>query len=66
MNTPDEQDTKPYTVYRDYNGYGYQPWHIEMDCQYSHVNWTDKDLETVRTQEKVRRNVANLLSIYLL
>jgi len=66
MNTPDEQDTQPYTVYRDWNGYWYTQGHIEMDCQHSHVNWTDKDLDTIRMCEKVRRSVASLLSIYLL
>ena len=66
MNTPDEQDTKPYTVYRDWNWYGYKHGHIDMDCQHSHVNWTDKDLDTIRMCEKVRRSVASLLSMYLL
>lgn len=61
-----EQDTQPVTVYRDHNGYGYRQGHIEMDCQHSHVNWTEKDLDTIRMCEKVRRSVASLLSIYLL
>ena len=61
-----EQDTQPVTVYRDHNGYGYRQGHIEMDCQHSHVNWTQNDLDTIRMCEKVRRNVASLLSIYLL
>ena len=61
-----EQDTHPVTVYRDWNGYGYKHGHIEMDCQHSHVNWTAKDLETIRTCEKVRQNVWHLLAIYLM
>ena len=52
-----EQETYPITVYRDWNGYGYKHGHIDMPCQHSHVNWTPKDLETIRTCEKVRQNV---------
>ena len=61
-----EQDTHPVTVYRDWNGYGYHQGHIDMECKHSHVNWTEKDLETIRTAEKVRQSVSSLLSIYLL
>lgn len=61
-----EQDTHPVTVYRDWNGYGYTHWHIDMPCHHSHVNWTDKDLDTIRMCEKVRQNVWHLLAIYLM
>ena len=52
-----EQDTHPVTIYRDWSGYGYKEGHIDMDCHHTHVNWTQKDLETIRTCEKVRQNV---------
>ena len=61
-----EQEEYPITVYRDHNGYAYRQGHIDMDCQHSHVNWTEKDLDTIQMCEKVRRSVASLLSMYLL
>lgn len=62
----EEQDTNPVTVYRDWNGYWYKQGHIDMECKHSHVMWTEKDLETVRTIEKIQHSIANILSDYLL
>jgi len=61
-----EQETQPVTVYRDWLGYWYKEGHIDMDCKHTHVNWTQKDLDTIRTCEKVRQNVWHLLAIYLI
>lgn len=57
-----ETDEYEITVYKDRNWYWYTEGHIDLECQYAHVIWTEMDLEVARSS---RERVNQILSIYL-